>query len=101
MKRIVDIPKKLIADVWGGIDGNALEICFWHNDAEAGLGLYLTQHQVTQLERFGVSDDLLDWMRDNGMFTVDWTVDGNDDISEYESFLITDDVIRMHATNTT
>jgi len=92
-KPIANIPERLHRPLWGGLDQNELEICFWWNDEDADLFLYLSPEEVKEIEDYGVSDELLDWMRDNDMQKAVHTTDINGDIGVYESFIITDEIV--------
>lgn len=92
-KPIAEIPQDLHNSLWGGLDDGVLEVCFWENDDEAGLHLMLLPEQIKEIADYGVSDELIDWMREKGLFTLEWTVTLNDKISNYESFKITDEIV--------
>lgn len=89
---ITEMPKRL-RPAWGGLDGDILEIYFWADDDEAGLHLYLSQDEIREIEGYGVSDDLIDWMRETEQSEIDWTPTLNGTVDDFEIFRITDKVV--------
>lgn len=95
-KPISDIPQWVYNSLWGGLDGGELEVRFWYNDDEFGLHLTLSNEQIEVIQRYGVTDDLLHWMSDEEMFTVESVVDITGDVDEVEVYAITDEVIARY-----
>jgi len=91
-KPIAEIPAYLHCKLWGGLTDDELEVCFWAGDDEANLFLYLDPPQVKELEDYGVSDELIEWMRENDMYETD-TGFANDKPYDMEVFKITDRVV--------
>lgn len=90
-KPIAEIPQFLCQMLMGRDDGG-LYVSFWEGDDEAGLHLLLTQDQIREIEDYGVTDELIDWMRDNEEFERDLSPD-NDGWAYTERFSITDEVV--------
>lgn len=91
-KPIESIPPNLHQKLWGGLGDNELEVRFWAGDDEANLFLYLDPAEVKALEDYGVSDELIEWMRDNDMYETDIGF-ANDKPYDVEVFKITNQVV--------
>ena len=96
LKPIAKIPTDLHESLWCCFYDDNVEICFWTEDrahGKAELNLYLSSDQITVLNEHGISDELIDWMHDNNMFTIERTTNEDHVEDSYESFLITNEIV--------
>lgn len=97
LKPIAEIPKHIYDQLWGGLDEDGLEVCFWEDDDEASLDLYLSLDEIQELEEdYGIDDNLIDWMRDQKMHETDFSANEDHNLDNYETFIINDKVVSQY-----
>lgn len=92
-REIRDIPRELWTNLAGGLVGGMLDIVFWKDNSD-DLFMFLSSDQVKALEEYGVSNELIEWMRRNDMYRIDSVqIMDTDDFADTETFTITDEVV--------
>ncbi len=44
-------------------------------------------------QEYGVTDDLIAWMRDNDLYSTDWIIGPDNEDEDYEFFIVTDEIV--------
>jgi hypothetical protein len=92
-KLIANIPEHLLSFPMK-LDGETLSVSFWADDEDGHFYLYLSVDEVRELEKYGVTDELIEWMRSNDMVETE-AIQPLDEGEFYdcEIFRITDGII--------
>lgn len=94
-KPIAEIPRYLRPG--GSLGGDILEISFWTDgDVSANLHFCFSSDEIREIEDYGISENLIEWMRDTGQVIIDYYKK-----EDFETFKITDELIKRFYINDT